>query len=72
MAGPAASKSGPAGALPPAAAMACARLRRVRGKAAGAIAPAGGKAPAGPDFETVGPDFKAAGPDFDAGARARL
>ena len=44
----------------------CARLRRARGIAAGVIAPAGGKAPAGPDFGTPGPDFEAAGTDFKA------
>ena len=33
---------------------------------AGAIAPAGAIAAAGPDFEAAGPDFKAAGPDFEA------
>ena len=33
---------------------------------AAAIAPAGGKAPAGPDFEAAGPDFEAAGPDSEA------
>ena len=55
MAGPAAPKSGPAEALPPAgavapaAAMACARLRRAR-----AIAVAAAIAPAGPDFEAAG------------------
>ena len=52
--------------MAPAAAMARARLRRARGIAAGAIAPAGAIAAAGPDFEAAGPDFKAAGPDFEA------
>ena len=48
-----------------AAGMACARQSRVQ-DTAGAIAPAGAIAAAGPDFEAAGPDFKAAGPDFEA------
>ena len=52
----------PAGAM--AAAPAIARTRRSRARAipyAGATAPAGGKAPAGLDFEAAGPDFEASG-----------
>ena len=48
----------------PAAGMACARQSRAQ-DTAGAIAPAGAIAAAGPDFEAAGPDFKAAGPDFE-------
>ena len=55
--------------MAPAAAMARARLRRARGIAAGAIAPAGPDfEAAGPDFEAAGPDSEAAGPDFSEAA----
>ena len=49
-----------------------ARPQRTAISAAGAKAPAGAIAAAGPDFEAAGPDFKAAPPDFEAGAQARL
>ena len=51
--------------MAPAAGMACARQSRAH-DTAGAIAPAGAIALAGPDFEAAGPVFEAAGPVFEA------
>ena len=51
--------------MAPAAGMARARQSRAR-DTAGAMAPAGAIALAGPDFEAAGPVFEAAGLDFEA------